>query len=83
MNPLPPAVLRRLERLRIAPRHRRSNRAIGSHLSGRGGSSMEFADYRDYSPGDDTNSPQVSAGRQLGAANTCRKISRPLSLSRL
>lgn len=54
MNPLPPAVLRRLERLRIAPRHRRSNRAIGSHLSGRGGSSMEFADYRDYSPGDDT-----------------------------
>jgi uncharacterized protein (DUF58 family) len=54
MSLLPPPVLRRLERLRISPRHRRSNRAIGSHLTGRGGSSMEFADYRDYSAGDDT-----------------------------
>ena len=54
MSLLPTGVLRRLERLRVAPRHRRTNRAIGSHLTGRGGSSMEFADYRDYSPGDDT-----------------------------
>lgn len=54
MSLLPTAVLRRLERLRVAPRHRRTNRSIGSHLTGRGGSSMEFADYRDYSAGDDT-----------------------------
>lgn len=51
---LPNAVLDRLERLRIVPRGRRSNRSRGEHLTGKGGTSTEFCDYRDYTPGDDT-----------------------------
>ena len=47
-------VLDRLERLRIASRSKRTNRSRGEHLSGKGGSSTEFCDYRDYTPGDDT-----------------------------
>lgn len=45
--------LARLERLRIQPRRRRTNRSQGEHLTGKGGSSIEFSDYRDYVPGDD------------------------------
>ncbi len=45
--------LSRLERLRLQPRHRRTNRAQGEHLTGKGGTSIEFSDYRDYVPGDD------------------------------
>jgi uncharacterized protein (DUF58 family) len=51
---LPNAVLDRLERRRVATRARRTNRGRGEHLSGKGGASTEFCDYRDYSPGDDT-----------------------------
>jgi uncharacterized protein (DUF58 family) len=47
-------VLDRLERLRIRPVGRRTSRSRGEHLSGKGGTSTEFCDYRDYSPGDDT-----------------------------
>ncbi|MFN0051967.1 MAG: DUF58 domain-containing protein [Planctomycetales bacterium] len=47
------ATLSRLERLRLAPRRRLTNRSRGEHQSGKGGTSTEFADYRDYSPGDD------------------------------
>lgn len=39
--------------MRINPICRLTSRHRGEHLSGRGGASMEFADYRDYSPGDD------------------------------
>jgi uncharacterized protein (DUF58 family) len=46
-------VLNRLERLRIKPRRRFVNRTLGEHLSGKGGSSTEFSDYRDYAAGDD------------------------------
>lgn len=45
--------LGRLERLRIAPRRRLTNRTRGEHLSGKGGSSTEFSDYRNYVAGDD------------------------------
>ena len=45
--------LGRIERMRLNPMCRLTSRHRGEHLSGRGGSSMEFADYRDYSPGDD------------------------------
>jgi uncharacterized protein (DUF58 family) len=48
------SVLDRLERLRICPVGRRTSRSRGEHLSGKGGTSTEFCDYRDYTPGDDT-----------------------------
>lgn len=50
---LPNAVLDRLHRLRIVPVSRRTNRGRGEHLAGKGGTSTEFCDYRDYAPGDD------------------------------
>ncbi|SFH67581.1 DUF58 domain-containing protein [Planctomicrobium piriforme] len=50
---LPNDVLSRVERMRLSPQRRRTNRMRGEHLSGKGGTSIEFSDYRDYSPGDD------------------------------
>lgn len=49
----PNDVLARCERLRINPLRRRTNHSRGEHHAGKGGASTEFADYRDYSPGDD------------------------------
>lgn len=46
-------VLHRVERMRLNPINRKTNRMRGEHLRGKGGSSTEFADYRDYSVGDD------------------------------
>ncbi|MGH7127691.1 MAG: DUF58 domain-containing protein [Planctomycetaceae bacterium] len=46
-------VLGRLERLRLNPVRRQTNKNTGEHLSGKGGTSTEFSDYRDYSHGDD------------------------------
>jgi len=46
-------VLSRLELLRINSARRFTNRHRGEHLVGRGGTSTEFSDYRDYAPGDD------------------------------
>ena len=51
---LSPKTVNRLERMRFNPRQRLTSRHRGDHLRGRGGSSTEFSDYRDYSPGDDT-----------------------------
>lgn len=51
---LSPKTINRLERMRFNPRQRLTSRHRGDHLRGRGGSSTEFSDYRDYSPGDDT-----------------------------
>jgi len=45
--------LSRIERLRLNPLHRRTNKARGEHLRGRSGQSTDFADYRNYSAGDD------------------------------
>lgn len=50
---LPNDVLARVERLRINPLRRRTNRMRGEHLSGKGGTSIEFSDYREYVVGDD------------------------------
>ena len=50
---LPNDVLSRLERVRLQPVRRLTNASRGDHLAGKGGSSTEFADYRDYAPGDD------------------------------
>ncbi len=51
---LPNEVLSRVERMRLLPQKRLTNRSRGEHVAGRAGSSIEFKDYRDYSPGDDT-----------------------------
>ncbi len=45
--------LDRLGRMRVNARRRFTNRARGEHLAAKGGTSTEFCDYRDYSPGDD------------------------------
>jgi uncharacterized protein (DUF58 family) len=47
------SVLSRIERMRLNPRRRQTNRSRGEHLSGKGGSSTDFADYRSYVDGDD------------------------------
>ncbi|MCA9044091.1 MAG: DUF58 domain-containing protein, partial [Planctomycetaceae bacterium] len=46
-------VLARVERMRLNPLNRQTNRMRGEHLSGKGGTSIEFRDYRDYVAGDD------------------------------
>lgn len=46
-------LLHRVERMRVVSMLKRTSRSHGEHLSGRGGSSTEFADYRDYVAGDD------------------------------
>lgn len=45
--------LSRVERMRLNPNRRKTNRSRGEHLSGKGGTSIEFSDYRDYVAGDD------------------------------
>lgn len=47
------ATLNQVERMRLKPIRRLTNRSRGEHLSGKGGSSTDFADYRDYAAGDD------------------------------
>lgn len=45
--------LSRVERMRLVPNRRLTTRRHGEHLSRKSGTSIEFHDYRDYSPGDD------------------------------
>ena len=47
------STLNQIERMRLKPNRRLTNRARGEHLSGKGGSSTDFADFRDYVAGDD------------------------------
>ncbi len=47
------SVLSRLERLRLNPLRRLTVRSRGEHQTGKGGTSTEFCDFRDYVPGDD------------------------------
>ncbi|MDG1897303.1 MAG: DUF58 domain-containing protein [Fuerstiella sp.] len=47
------STLNRIERMRLNPLRRLTNRSRGEHLAGKGGSSTDFADYRDYATGDD------------------------------
>jgi uncharacterized protein (DUF58 family) len=48
-----PGFLARLEKLRIRTRQQYPGMGKGAHLSPKRGSSLEFNDYRHYSPGDD------------------------------
>ncbi|MCU0514115.1 MAG: DUF58 domain-containing protein [Anaerolineae bacterium] len=50
---LPEASRRRLEALMLVPQHIRAGAMKGERRSVRRGTSIEFADYRDYTPGDD------------------------------
>lgn len=45
--------LARVERMRLRPNRRLTNRTRGEHPTGTGGASIDFADYRDYVAGDD------------------------------
>ena len=63
---LPSELLARAERLRVSPRHRRTNRTQGEHHHGKGGSSTEFSDYRDYVPGDDVRFVDWNIFSRLG-----------------
>ncbi len=50
---LPPTLLRRLEQLQLLARRRSKSAARGERRSRARGQSVEFADYRNYVPGDD------------------------------
>ncbi|NQV28074.1 MAG: DUF58 domain-containing protein [Rhodopirellula sp.] len=45
--------LARVERMRLCPNRRLTNRTRGEHAVGTGGASIDFSDYRDYVAGDD------------------------------
>jgi uncharacterized protein (DUF58 family) len=55
MNPIlfDETFMRRLERLSLVARRARAGRGKGERRSTRRGTSVEFADYRNYTPGDD------------------------------
>lgn len=54
MSPLlEPRLLTRLERLQLGTRRRLAGRFAGEHRSTRFGNSLDFADQREYHPGDD------------------------------
>jgi uncharacterized protein (DUF58 family) len=50
---LDPALLSRLERLQVATRRRLAGRLAAEHRSPRHGATLDFAEYREYAPGDD------------------------------
>ena len=53
MSLLSPSFLGRLEQLQLATRRALAGHLAGEHRSTRYGSSLDFADYREYHPGDD------------------------------
>lgn len=53
MTLLDPRFLARLEALQLGTRRRLAGQLAGDHRSPRFGTSIDFADYRDYHPGDD------------------------------
>ena len=63
---LDPATVARLNRLRLAGRRRVEGRFSGAHASRRYGASLDFADYREYVPGDDLRRIDVHAYARLG-----------------
>lgn len=63
---LDPSMVARLGRLRLGGRRRVEGRYSGTHASRRHGSSLDFADYREYVPGDDLRRIDVNAYARLG-----------------
>lgn len=58
---LSPSLLARIERLQLANRRRLTGGLSGEHRSPRHGSSLDFADVRDYYPGDDLRRLDMAA----------------------
>jgi uncharacterized protein (DUF58 family) len=50
---LSPALMARLESLQLSSRHRLMGKFGGEHISKRYGNTIDFADFREYHPGDD------------------------------
>lgn len=59
------ALIHRLERLRLIPRSLRTAHTRGERLVGKGGASTDFADYREYVPGDDMRAIDWNAFMRL------------------
>ncbi|HVM00740.1 MAG TPA: DUF58 domain-containing protein [Egibacteraceae bacterium] len=69
---LAPAAVARLRRLRLVTRRRVEGRYAGAHASRRHGTSLDFADYRAYVPGDDPRWVDAHAYARLGRLLTKR-----------
>lgn len=69
---LDPALVGRLGRLRLRTRRRVAGRFTGAHPSRRFGTSLDFADYRPYVPGDDPRWVDAHAYARLGRLLTKR-----------
>lgn len=62
---LSPALLARLERLQLVNRRRLAGGLAGEHRSPKHGSSLDFADFREYYPGDDLRRLDIGALARL------------------
>lgn len=62
---LSPALLARLERVQLVTRRRLAGGLSGEHRSPRHGSSLDFADFREYTPGDDLRRLDLNALARL------------------
>ena len=62
---LSPRLLARLERLQVANRRRLAGGLAGEHRSPRHGASLDFADFRQYYPGDDLRRLDMNALARL------------------
>lgn len=62
---LDPALLDRLEQLQLGTRRRLAGRFSGEHRSNRRGTSLDFADYREYQRGDDPRRIDVGVWARL------------------
>ncbi|MEX2619236.1 MAG: DUF58 domain-containing protein [Egibacteraceae bacterium] len=69
---LDPAVVGRLRRLRFVTHRPVTGRYTGAHVSRRHGTSLDFADYRAYVPGDDPRWVDAQAYARLGRLLTKR-----------
>ncbi|MTV24718.1 DUF58 domain-containing protein [Nitriliruptoraceae bacterium ZYF776] len=65
-SPLPPELVAQLARHQLVPRRRVRGRFVGAHRSERLGPSIEFADVREYVPGDDPRRVDLAASRRHG-----------------
>ena len=63
---LTPETVANLRRFRLATRRRLEGRYAGAHASRRFGSSVDYADHREYVPGDDLRAIDRSAYLRLG-----------------
>jgi uncharacterized protein (DUF58 family) len=66
---LDPAFLARLEALQLGTRRRLAGHFAGEHRSVRHGQSVDFADYREYHPGDDFRRIDYFLYARLGVLN--------------